>query len=163
MSSEVFYLLSLPSSAAPSGGDPEEQLEKWYSTSLNLPSSEVNHFEIPNLKIGTLDSLVQQSEEIAKLDGQFYGIVSKISDIIGTLYEGNAAHISSAKRVDDKSPVDYIKSFSWSSSKYRLDKSIPELVDLISKVINFPLVLFVLSISSFFYTNISFFLGNIFA
>lgn len=134
MSSNVFYLLSLPSSAAPSGGDPEDQLESWYSSSLNLPSSDVHHFDIPSFKIGTLDSLVQQSEELAKLDGQFGGIVAKIADVIGSLYEDNAAHINAAKRVDDKSPVDYIKSFSWSSNKYRLDKSIPELVDLISKV-----------------------------
>ena len=32
-----------------------------------------------------------------------------------------------------ESPEAYIKSFSWTSSKYRVDKSIPELVDLLSK------------------------------
>ena len=80
MSSNVFYLLSLPSSAAPSGGDPEDQLESWYSSSLNLPSSDVHHFDIPSFKIGTLDSLVQQSEELAKLDGQFGGIESVRQD-----------------------------------------------------------------------------------
>jgi V-type H+-transporting ATPase subunit C len=32
-----------------------------------------------------------------------------------------------------ESPEAYIKSFSWTASKYRIDKSISELVDLLSK------------------------------
>lgn len=134
MSSNIFYLISLPSSAAPSGGDPESQLEKWYSESLSIAPSEISSFDIPSFKIGTLDNLVQQSEELGKLDVQFQGILSKISDIISTLYDGNIGQIAAAKKVNDKSPIDYVKSFSWSSNKFRTDKSIPELVDLISKV-----------------------------
>lgn len=134
MSSNIFYLISLPASAAPSGGDPETQLEKWYSETLSVAPQDINPLQIPSFKIGTLDSLVQQSEELAKIDTQFQGIVSKVSEIVSNLYDGNIAQISAAKKIDDKSAVDYIKSFSWSSNKYRTDKPIPELVDLISKV-----------------------------
>ncbi|CDO55734.1 similar to Saccharomyces cerevisiae YKL080W VMA5 Subunit C of the eight-subunit V1 peripheral membrane domain of vacuolar H+-ATPase (V-ATPase) [Geotrichum candidum] len=133
MSNDLFYLISLPQNAAPNGGDPELQLESWYAENLNISPSDVTPFNIPVFKIGTLDSLVQQSEELAKLDGQFHGVVSKLSDIIDSVYEGNAAKIASAKKVNGKSPEAYIKSFSWTSSKYRVDKSIPELVDLLSK------------------------------
>lgn len=96
----IFYLVSLPASAAPHGGDPETQLEKWYSENLNILASEVSQFSIPVFKIGTLDSLVQQSEELAKLDAQFHGVVSKLSDIIGNVYDGNQAKVSAAKKVD---------------------------------------------------------------
>lgn len=96
----VFYFVSLPASAAPSGGDPETQLEKWYMDNLNVSPSEVSQFSIPVFKIGTLDSLVQQSEELAKLDAQFHGVVAKLSDIIGNIYEGNQSKIISAKKVD---------------------------------------------------------------
>lgn len=133
MSSELFYLISLPTSVI-SRGDPEEELEKWYKESLALPSSNIKSFSIPQFKIGTLDSLVQLSEELAKIDGQFSGILSKISDIISTLYDGNIAQVNASKRVEDRSAVEYVKSFSWSTNKYRLDKSIPELVDLLTKV-----------------------------
>lgn len=96
----VFYLVSLPASAAPSGGDPETQLEKWYSENLNVSPSEVSQFAIPIFKIGTLDSLVQQSEELAKLDAQFHGVVSKLDDIISTIHDGNGAKVAAAKKVD---------------------------------------------------------------
>lgn len=99
-SNNIFYLISLPSSAAPSGGDPDTQIASWYSENLNIPYSDVSEFQIPVFKIGTLDSLVQQSEELAKLDGQFHAVVSKLSDIIDSVHDGNAAKITAAKKVN---------------------------------------------------------------
>lgn len=99
-SGNLFYLVSLPASAAPSGGDPDTQLENWYSENLNVSSSEISQFSIPVFKIGTLDSLVQQSEELAKLDGQFHAVVSKLSDIIDSINEGNAAKVKAAKKIN---------------------------------------------------------------
>ncbi|VVT46772.1 uncharacterized protein SAPINGB_P001379 [Magnusiomyces paraingens] len=134
MSEKVFYLVSVPASSAPSGGDPESQLENWYSETLGLKTgSDINSFAIPSFKIGTLDSLVQQSEDLAKLDAQYQGVVSKIADIISTLYDGNPASIASAKKIKDQPPQDYVKTFTWNTNKFRTDKSIPDLVDLISK------------------------------
>lgn len=131
--SSLIYLVSLPASAAPAGGDPETQLESWYSDNLNISPTDISKFSIPVFKIGTLDSLVQQSEELAKLDGQFHGVVAKLSDIIDSIYDGNAAKVAAAKKIDGKSPESYVKSFSWSTNKYRIDKPLPELVDSLAK------------------------------
>lgn len=99
-STSIFYLISLPATAAPSGGDPETQIEKWYSENLSIKPTDISPLPIPIFKIGTLDSLVQQSEDLSKLDSQFHAVVSKISDIIESIYDGNKAKIASAKRID---------------------------------------------------------------
>ncbi|CAN6641150.1 V-type proton ATPase subunit C [Trichomonascus vanleenenianus] len=126
-------LVSLPYSAAPSGGDPQTQLEKWYTENLGVSHGDISTFEIPNFKIGTLDNLVQQSEELAKLDNQFHGMVSKAAEIILSIYDGNKSHTAAAKRVKDKSALEYLETFTWNTGKYRVDRPIPELVDLLSK------------------------------
>ena len=137
MGSELL-LISLPHNAAPSGGDPQTQLDKWISDNLTVIANEISQFDIPSFKIGTLDNLVQQSEELAKLDSQIHSIVSKAADIIGSIYEGAdsktaKAQISNAKRMDNLTPSQYFRQFKWNASKYRVDKSINELVDIICK------------------------------
>lgn len=99
-SGNLFYLVSLPASAAPSGGDPETQLEGWYAENLAIQPTAITQFNIPVFKIGTLDSLVQQSEELTKLDGQFHAVISKLNEIIETIHDGNASHIQAAKKVN---------------------------------------------------------------
>lgn len=97
---KLVYLVSLPASAAPSGGDPQTQLESWYADNLAVPASAVTQFNVPIFKIGTLDSLVQQSEDLAKLDGQFHGVAAKLNDILDSVHEGNAANIQAAKKIN---------------------------------------------------------------
>lgn len=129
---QSLFLLCLPASAAPPGGDPQTQLESWLKTSLG--TSTTAPFELPNFKIGTLDSLIHQGEELAKLDGQFQGMVNKSAEIINTIYEGGEAQVAAAKRIDDQqSPEKYLSSFTWNTNKYRLDKSIADLIDIITK------------------------------
>lgn len=99
MASSNFLLVSLPQNAAPNGGDPEVQLESWYAENLKLASSDISHFEIPIFKIGTLDSLVQQSEELTKIDGQFHGILGKVHDIMETVFESTPAKMTLATKV----------------------------------------------------------------
>lgn len=132
-------LLSLPQSVAPSGGDPQVQLEKWLVENLGLPDTKAIHeFEIPSFKIGTLDNLVHQSEELHKLDAQFQSIVAKAAEIIVSLYDNNQSHIAMAKKIEgdgysERTAQGYFESFKWNTSKYRIDKPIPELVELITK------------------------------
>jgi V-type H+-transporting ATPase subunit C len=126
--------LSLPQEAAPSGGDPQTQLNRWLSESLSVAESDVANIDIPSFKIGTLDNLVNQSEELTKLDGQFQQIFTKSGDLIDSLYQGNKAQISAAKRIDSNYVAEkYLALFTWNSNKFRIDKSIPDLIDLISK------------------------------
>ncbi|KAK9343680.1 hypothetical protein V1522DRAFT_412484 [Lipomyces starkeyi] len=132
----LYYLTSLPSSVAPAGADPESALVRDLSTTLNLPSKDdVAQFLIPHFKIGTLDQLVQQSDEIAKADTQFESVVSRTVDILKAVYDGKSELVAAAKKVSDKPVETYLKSFQWNAAKYRVDKPIAELLDTLSKEI----------------------------
>lgn len=127
-------VLSLPREAVPSGGDPQTKLNQWLSENLSVAASDVTSIDVPSFKIGTLDNLVNQSEELAKLDGQFQQMFTKAGELITSLYQGNAAQISAAKRIDGNYVAEkYMARFSWNSNKFRVDKPIPDLIDLISK------------------------------
>lgn len=87
-------------------------------------------FKLPDFQIKTLDSLVQLSEELSKLDSTLAASVAKVVDVIQNV-EPNK--LSSETRVVNLKPATwYVEHFSWNTSKFRLDKSIKDLVQLIS-------------------------------
>jgi V-type H+-transporting ATPase subunit C len=99
MSKNPKYLfVSVPSSITPSGhkDDALQALQKAaneYAT--------VSPFSIPELKIGTLDALIQQSEELAKLAGTCESVVSKVGDSLRNILEGDEGKIAQQKTVND--------------------------------------------------------------
>lgn len=124
-----YLIVSLPGSAAPSNN---EELQTYLEKDLAGGRCAVSRFQVPSFKVGTLDSLVQQSEELAKLDTTIGGFLSKIDDILASLYDGQEGLIAASKKVDGKSPINYIESFSWNTTKYRYDnKSVKELIDAV--------------------------------
>ncbi|CAH6722670.1 V-type proton ATPase subunit C [[Candida] jaroonii] len=113
-----YFLLSLPESI---------DSKDWLKQSLNNGDCQLNDFKIPEFQIGTLDSLVQESEELSKIDVQLQTSISKIVDILNNVLENG-----SFRTVNSKNVLDYVETFNWNSSKYRLDKSIKSLVEIIS-------------------------------
>ncbi|KAK9461695.1 uncharacterized protein V1516DRAFT_711152 [Lipomyces oligophaga] len=129
----LYYIVSLPSSVAPSGADPESALIRDLSSTLSLPSSDdVSPFPIPNFKIGTLDQLVQQSDELSKADAQMESAVNRTVDVFKAVYD-TKDQVIAAQVVADKPAETYIKSFQWNNAKYRIDKPLAELVDILTK------------------------------
>ncbi|KAI9698977.1 MAG: Vacuolar ATP synthase subunit C [Candelina mexicana] len=126
-----YLLVSLPTSISPSNQH-DEALTALRS-SISKDYGTVSPFAIPEFKIGTLDALVQQADELAKLDAACEGIVSKVGESLRNMLEGDEEKIARQKTVNDK-PVDqYLRSFSWNRIKYRADKSIAELIDSLQK------------------------------
>lgn len=126
-----YLILSLPSNASPSN---YEDLPTYLEEHLVNGKAVISKFNIPSFKIGTLDSLVQQSEDLDKIDTTIGGFLSKIDDIFQAIYDNNSALVSSSKKIDgDKTAIEYIENFRWNTTKFRYDnKSIKELIDLIS-------------------------------
>lgn len=58
-------------------------------------------FTIPSFKIGTLDALVQQADDLAKLDSACQALVAKVSDSLRTLYDGDDQKAAEQKVVND--------------------------------------------------------------
>ncbi|KAI9850210.1 MAG: Vacuolar ATP synthase subunit C [Thelocarpon superellum] len=135
MSAPTRYLLvSLPTSIAPSN-QAEEALAALRAAVTNDYGAVVP-FNLPEFKIGTLDALVHQADELAKLDAVCEGVVGKVNDSLRTILDGDEAKIAQQKTVNDR-PVDqYLRGFSWNKVKYRADKSLAELIDMLQKEVS---------------------------
>ena len=97
--SNKYLLISVPSSITPSGhkDDAIQSLQKAVNESYGTVSS----FSIPDFKIGTLDALIQQSEELAKLEGMCQGVVAKVGDCLKGILEGDEQKMAQHKSVND--------------------------------------------------------------
>jgi len=97
-----YALVSLPLQAFDSS-DKNDALSSLKSTVSD--NGTVLSCNIPSFKIGTLDALVQQAEDLAKLEQACAGVVSKVADSIKTLAEGDEQRIIQSKRVNDSKLV----------------------------------------------------------
>ena len=94
-----YLLLSLPTSIVPSHHK-EDALDA-VSTTVSPENGSAASFPIPEFKIGTLDALVQQADELAKLEGQCQGVVAKVGDALKNILDGDEAQIERMKVVND--------------------------------------------------------------
>ncbi|KIV98840.1 uncharacterized protein PV09_09411 [Verruconis gallopava] len=128
----TYILVSLPTSITPSAHKDEAfgAIQKTVGSDGNvLP------FAIPAFKIGTLDALVQQADDLAKLSSGCEAVVGKVGDSLKSILDGDEAKVADQKTINDK-PVDqYLRSFQWNKVKYRADKSIADLIELLQKEI----------------------------
>ncbi|KAL8921277.1 MAG: hypothetical protein Q9208_005805 [Pyrenodesmia sp. 3 TL-2023] len=129
-----FLLVSLPASISPTK-DHDEALTTLRSA-VTLDYGTVFPFAIPEFKIGTLDALVQQADDLVKLEAACEGVVGKVGDSLKTILEGDEDKISQSKTVNDKPVEQYLKSFHWNKVKYRADKPLGEIIDTLQKEVN---------------------------
>ncbi|KAL1883850.1 hypothetical protein VTK73DRAFT_7638 [Phialemonium thermophilum] len=128
--STKYALVSLPRRIFDSN-DQDEAL-----ASLSATISEngtVVPFAIPDFKIGTLDALVQQADDLAKLDAACKGVVSKVAESLRAILDGDEDKAEQQKMVNDKPTDHYIRNFTWNKIRYRADRPIGELIDNLQK------------------------------
>jgi len=58
-------------------------------------------FAIPSFKIGTLDALVQHADDLTKLNAGCETVVSKVSDSLKAILDGDEEKASQQKMVND--------------------------------------------------------------
>lgn len=95
-----YIALSLPLEAFDSS-DKDDALSS-LKTIINSSGS-VLPYNIPNFKIGTLDALVQQADDLGKMESTCAGIVSKIADSLKSLLGGDENKIAQHKKVNESS------------------------------------------------------------
>lgn len=109
MSKGLKYLLvSLPTSISPSN-DHDEALTALRSA-VTTDYGTVFPFHLPEFKIGTLDALVQQADDLAKLGQGCEVVVGKVGDSLKNILEGDEEKISQQKTVNDSRKT---KHWSW--------------------------------------------------
>ncbi|KPA78528.1 putative vacuolar ATP synthase subunit c [Leptomonas pyrrhocoris] len=94
------------------------------------------NFVIPNLKVGTLDSLMEASDELTKLDPMMENTVQKL---IGLMEEtsGKPRSIVTTFRINqtqEMSPAGYIKNFLWSSAQFDPKDTIQNLIEKFAQI-----------------------------
>jgi V-type H+-transporting ATPase subunit C len=94
-----YLLLSLPTSIVPSHH--RDDALQAISTTISPDNGSAASFPIPEFKIGTLDALVQQADELAKLEASCQGVVAKVGDALKNILGGDEAQIESMKVVND--------------------------------------------------------------
>ncbi|CAK9439363.1 uncharacterized protein LODBEIA_P35210 [Lodderomyces beijingensis] len=114
-----YLILSLPQSA---------RAKEWLEQSLNSGKQPLYKLDVPDFQSGTLDSLVQESEDLSKIDQQLGSAVSKVIEILASVSESK----NNSRIVQSRSIFDFVQNFHWNTSKYRLDKPINHLVKVIS-------------------------------
>lgn len=60
-------------------------------------------FFVPDFKIGTLDALVQQADDLAKLENACQSVVAKVADSLRVILDGDEDKINQQKMVNDSS------------------------------------------------------------
>jgi hypothetical protein len=95
MSNKVRYaLLSLPLGVFDSS-DKDDAVSA-LKAAVSSDAGTVLPFQIPDFKIGTLDALVQQADDLAKLESSCQSVVAKVSEslrsVLGTDEDRNAQY-----------------------------------------------------------------------
>lgn len=98
-------------------------------------SSEANHadmfkFEVPSLMVGTLDTLINLSDDLTKTDNVIESIVRKVEKTALELshYTGKKSELT----VGGVPSQRYIQQFAWDYAKYPNRRPLKELVSLVS-------------------------------
>ncbi len=103
MSGSKYLFVSLPASISRSH-DPDEAFNAVQA--VIATEGAVSHFPIPEFKIGTLDGLVTQADELAKLDANVEGAVAKVVDVLRNIVPGEE---EDHKTVNDSELITEVK------------------------------------------------------
>lgn len=129
-SANEFVLLSVPASTKPANGSGLDT-DTWLQQKLLDGKAFVSHFEVPEFKIGSLDNLIVESEELSKIDNQTGASIGKIIEILSGLNESNTNDYRTIP-INNVPVPEYLENFHWQTRKFKLDKDIKELISLIA-------------------------------
>jgi V-type H+-transporting ATPase subunit C len=94
----TFLLISLPTSIT-NTNDREDALDALQSTIKD--NGTTTAFAVPTFKIGTLDALVQQADELAKLNNACEAVVAKVGDSLRSILDNDEGKIAQQKLIND--------------------------------------------------------------
>ncbi|KAI1288371.1 V-type proton ATPase subunit C [Halotydeus destructor] len=126
-----FWLISAPG---------EKTCQQTWET-LNNQTSKQNDlcrnykFHIPDLKVGTLDTLVGLSDDLGKLDSYAETVCRKLSVAIADTLETKNLNVSEHLQANSLELGVYVTRFQWDLAKYPTKQSLKSLHDIINKQI----------------------------
>jgi V-type H+-transporting ATPase subunit C len=88
-------------------------------------------FQIPDLKVGTLDSLMALSDELSKYDIYIENVTKKIANQLFDLIEKETTNFNENLTVNNTTIDTYLSFFRWDEAKYPTSHSLKALTELI--------------------------------
>lgn len=125
-SSGEYWLISVPGEKAPN-----EAWDKLNRATLNISNN--SKFNIPDLKVGTLDQLVGLSDDLGKLDTTAEGVTRKLVQYFGEVLEDDRSKLAENLLINGKDMKTYVTKFQWEGAKYPLKQSLKVLSEIIGK------------------------------
>ncbi|XP_064603014.1 V-type proton ATPase subunit C 1-like [Liolophura sinensis] len=97
----------------------------------------MNHkFNIPDLKVGTLDVLVGLSDDLGKLDTYSESVTRKIAQYLGDVLEEQRDKLQENLQANGVDLVTYLTRFQWDLAKYPIKQSLKNISEIISKQVS---------------------------
>eukprot|EP00904_Undaria_pinnatifida_P007842 jgi/Undpi1/4188/HiC_scaffold_16.g07555.m1 len=122
MSATSYMLVSLPNEQQPT-----DQVFRKLKDSPLKSHADLFKVEVPPLQVGTLDSLMQLSDDLVRIDMLVENMVRKIEK----QYTEVAGESPEALKVAGVSAGQYVRLFEWDYSKFAVRQRLPALVALI--------------------------------
>jgi len=123
MASE-YWLISTRNAGEPTPGDDTETRKSISKLSKDLDDcAQVNRFELPELRVGTLDKLMNAGDTLQKVDLVVESAIRKIERQFGELNVNNEL-----LSVDGKPTLQYLENFHWNAAKYPTQRAVDELI-----------------------------------
>uniref|UniRef100_A0A8C4FHB3 V-type proton ATPase subunit C n=1 Tax=Dicentrarchus labrax TaxID=13489 RepID=A0A8C4FHB3_DICLA len=124
-----FWLIS-----APGEKTCQQTWDKMMAATTRSNNLSANHkFNIPDLKVGTLDVLVGLSDELAKLDSFVESVVKKVAQYMADVLEDSRDKVQENLLANGVDLVTYITRFQWDMAKYPIKQSLKNISEIISK------------------------------
>lgn len=124
-----YWLISAPG---------EKTCQQTWETLNNVTSKQNDlcknyKFHIPDLKVGTLDTLVGLSDDLAKLDVYAESVCKKVATAVADTLETKSMNILEHLQANNMELTTYLTRFQWDLSKYPIKQSLKALHDIINK------------------------------
>lgn len=127
--SDDFWLISAPGEKTPQ--ETWEKLNRSVS-SLATPCK----FNIPNLKVGTLDQLFGLSDELNKLDSFVEMVTRKVAQYLSEVLEHEKDKLAENLMANNVDCFTYVTKFDWDYAKYPIKQPLKSISETIAKQVS---------------------------
>ncbi|KEG15105.1 vacuolar ATP synthase subunit c [Trypanosoma grayi] len=133
--SENFLILGLPFFPQCADTLPSSQF-KYLVTQMGPLGQALRQFVVPTLKVGTLDSLIEASDDLSKLDPQLENAVEKLIGLMEEISQKPRAVVTALRinQTQEMTPAGYIKNFLWSSAQFDTKEGVQSLIEKLSRI-----------------------------
>jgi len=123
--------------SVPFDNDGNKNVQDQFRVISSKLSTRPTHFEVPNLKVGTLDNLMECSDDLFKIDGQVESITFKIlnmlEEISGSTDLANVTKPGGTGSGQTQSVEEYLVKFQWNDAQYPINKPLKQLIQSIQE------------------------------